>query len=100
MIAHWRSDLPITLVASKAQLLIESDQEFMLHIGLNGWNVLQDLSSEPIGLGRFGVTIDHMTALTSLEFTRQWVDGSWEGTDYAIEVTAESGLANRATSMR
>jgi glucoamylase len=85
-IAHWRSDLPLSLVDSSASLLIESEREFMLHIGVNGWNELEDIASEPIGFGRFGVTIENLSSLRSLEFTRQWVDGSWEEIDHAIEV--------------
>ncbi len=84
--AHWRSDLPVSSVPADASLLIESEREFMLHIGVNGWNELEDISSEPIGLGRFGVTIENLKALRSVEFTRQWVDGSWEGLDHIIDV--------------
>ena len=89
-LTHWRSDVPTVLVNANSRLLIEADSEFMLHVGVNGWREIRDMASEPIGLGRYGVTLNDVSSIDSLEFTRRWLDGVWEGHDYSICVSHDS----------
>jgi glucoamylase len=86
VVVHWRSDIPVSRINSNVGLLIEAEREFALHIGVNGWQQVRDIASESIGLGRFGVSIQDVSDFESLEFTRQWSDGSWEGQDYRLDV--------------
>jgi glucoamylase len=82
--AHWRSDVPIAVLAPGKKLLIEAERAFTLHLGMNGWNEITDMASEPIGLGRFGVMLHLQPNWESIQFTRHWPDGTWEGQDHNI----------------
>ncbi len=69
---HWRSDLPVDQIPTGARLIIEDNRPFMLHVGVNGWQEVEDIESEELGLGRHGVALEANAAFSSFEFTRWW----------------------------
>jgi glucoamylase len=85
--AHWRDSAPCQVVEHATPLIVEGEQPFRLHIGVDGWQNAIDLHSEPVGFGLHGVRVEavRLGARHSLEFTRQFVDGrGWEGRDWRV----------------
>lgn len=85
--AHWREQAPCQNVEHTMPLVIEGDEPFRLHLGVDGWQKPIDLDSEPLGFGLHGVRVDagRLGAQHSLEFTRHFADNrGWEGHDWRV----------------
>jgi glucoamylase len=85
--AHWREHAPCQTVEHDTPLIIEGDQPFQLHLGVDGWQNIVDLESEPLGFGLYGVRVEaaKLGAQHSLEFTRHFADErGWEGHDWRV----------------
>jgi hypothetical protein len=78
VVSHWRDDFPLSSVASGSAVTIEADEEFTLLVGVDGRRDVEDIESELLGLGRYGVTLEAAPIFRSFEFTRRWSDGSSE----------------------
>ncbi len=88
---HWRESVPFDALPAGRGLLIERAAPFTLHLGVDGWQQVRDLPSEPLPLGSFGVRLDadELDGHARVEFNL--VDGSsgaWSG-NYGIALGAE-----------
>jgi glucoamylase len=85
--SHWREHAPCLAVEHGVALIVEGDQPFRLHLGMDGWQNIVDLDSEPLGFGLYGVKIEtgKLVGRHSLEFTRHFADDrGWEGCDWRV----------------
>lgn len=67
--------------------MIEDSQPFLLHLGFDDWQSIEDRASVPLGLGMHGVQIDRgeLEPWKKLNFTRfNRAEGRWEGVDHTI----------------
>ena len=55
---RWRNETPVPTLAIGRTLLIEDRREFALHLGWDGWQDIEELQSEPLPFGLWGVAID------------------------------------------
>jgi glucoamylase len=86
---HWRTDTPFDVLPAERDLLIEMDKPFVLHMGFDGWQTIEDRPSAPLAFGRHGVRLSRaeLAGRSVLDFTRFFVDeAKWEGRDYSIKV--------------
>jgi len=77
---HWRESVPFEALPRGRALLIERGAPFTLHFGVDGWQQVRDVRSEPLPLGMFGTRLEPeaLAGHTSLEFTlRDLVSGDW-----------------------
>lgn len=83
---RWRNETQVPTVARGRTLLIEDRHPFSLHFGWDGWEDIEDLESEPLPFGLWGVVIDgdRYRGRARLNFTRRY-GGRWEGQDHAVE---------------
>jgi hypothetical protein len=89
---HWRTETPFVTLPADRDLLIEMQSPFLLHIGFDGWNSVEDRPSAPLPFGRHGVrlTRDELADRRVLDFTRYFLnERRWEGVDYRVRCTAE-----------
>ncbi len=56
---HWRLSAPFRTMPVGRDLLVEHDQPFILHQGVDGWQGARDRPSTPLPFGLHGVRIDH-----------------------------------------
>ncbi len=84
---HWRSDAPVTVVASGFSLAIEDSRPFTLHWGRDAWQDVQerDASAAPFGLWVVQFTAEELAKVGRLNFTRRYSEG-WEGIDHVVVV--------------
>lgn len=85
---HWRSDVPFSTLPKGRTLLIENVQPFVLHMGHDGWQQMEDRPSEPLGLRMHGVHVKGAAGIDGhqLNFTFFYPgDGHWEGRDYTVD---------------
>lgn len=84
----WREQAPVFGLPAGRALVIEADEPFTLHAGVDGWQAVDEHDSQPLGLGRHGVRLEpgRLTGHTSLEFTRRFESG-WEGRDWRVELS-------------
>jgi glucoamylase len=89
---HWRSDAPFAAMPRGRHLQIEAGGPFTLHIGVGGWQRVEDREAQPVGLGMYGVRLDAAwietaatTGVLEINFTRRF-DEVWEGADYLVVV--------------
>jgi glucoamylase len=84
---RWRNETPVTSLAIGRTLCIEDRQAFTLHLGWDGWNDIEDLESEPLPFGLWGVVIDadRYRGRKQLNFTRRYGE-RWEGQDHLVEI--------------
>ena len=87
---HWRRDVPFDSLPAGRDLLIDLAQPFVLHVGFDGWQGIDDRASSPLPFGRHGVrlTAVELRGRGALDFTlRDPGDGRWEGRDYRISLS-------------
>lgn len=89
---RWRNETPVQSLASGRTLVVEDRQPFMLHLGWDGWQEVEELVAESLPFGLWGVTIgpDRYSGRGQLNFTRRYGD-QWEGQDHAVEFVAAPG---------
>ena len=78
------------LPACGTRLLIEMQSPFILHIGFDGWNSVEDRPSAPLPFGRHGVCLTRaeVAGRSVLDFTRYFLnEGRWEGVDHHVRCT-------------
>jgi glucoamylase len=83
---RWCNETPVTALATGRKLLIEDRRDFTLHLGWDGWQDVEDLESEALPFGLWGVVIDpaRYRGRGRLNFTRRY-GGRWEGQDHVVE---------------
>jgi glucoamylase len=93
----WRDAAPVSELPPGRTLVVEDTQPFTLHFGFDEWQTITELSSQPLGLGMFGVALPPATlgGHTSVQFVRRYIDGHWEPStrnDVQLGVTAAPAL--------
>ena len=86
---YWRGDVPFAALPPGRSLVIEDRQPFVLHVGFDGWQGVQDRASAPLGLGMHGVQMDRTELMDGkeLNFTRLFPEsGRWEGLDHLVRL--------------
>ncbi len=90
---HWRTNIPFADLPTGCAILIEDIRPFTLHYGFDQWDpsTITDLAASSLPFGLFGTFLDadQLAGQTSLQFTRRWNDGSWEGSDHTIALAAQ-----------
>lgn len=84
---HWRTDTPFDALPAQRDLLVEMERPFVLHMGFDGWQAIEDRPSAPLAFGRHGVRLrkDELAGKRILDFTRYLIhDSKWEGADHRI----------------
>jgi glucoamylase len=87
---HWRTETPFATLPADRDLLVEMQSPFILHVGFDGWNSVEDRPSAPLPFGRHGVrlTRGELAGRRALDFTRYFLnEGRWEGVDYHVRCT-------------
>jgi glucoamylase len=88
---HWRTDTPFDVLPANRELLIEMERPFVLHMGFDGWQAIEDRPSSPLPFGRHGVRLRRaeFAGRSVLDFTRYFVtDAKWEGRDHSIKLSS------------
>jgi glucoamylase len=88
---HWRTDTPFDGLPAQRDLLVEMESPFLLHMGFDGWQAIEDRPSAPLAFGRHGVCLrkDELAGKRVLDFTRYLIhDSKWEGADHRIWLAA------------
>ncbi len=86
---RWRSTAPVHELPAGRALLVEDTRPFVLHLGYDGWHgPTVDRPAEALPLGMFGVTLaaDELTDHDTLQFVRQYDDGSWDPHDTEVMI--------------
>jgi glucoamylase len=84
---HWRDEVPVFVLESGRDLLIEDRLPFTLHLGFDGWHAVRDEIAQLQPLGLWGVRLKHqeLGEYLDLDFTRHYASG-WEGTDHRVHL--------------
>jgi glucoamylase len=101
---HWRPETPFDVLPEDRDLLFDLPTSFVLHVGSDGWQQIEDRPSTPLQFGRQGVrlTKDELAHRRVLDFTFYFVDAArWEGRDYQVRLASndESGLPEKPRVM-
>lgn len=91
---HWRAELPFERLPAGRDLLVDSDAEFLLHAGFDGWREAFDRASAPLGCGRHGVRLSRaeLAGHASLQIKRYFpARARWEDNDHEIALTEAGG---------
>ena len=89
--SHWRPDTPFDVLPKDRDFLIEMGSPFVLHMGFDGWQAIEDRSSAPLPFGRHGVRLRRaeLAGKGVLDFTLYFVkDAKWEGIDHQIQLAS------------
>jgi glucoamylase len=88
---HWRADMPFDTLPANRDLLVETREPFLLHLGFDGWQAIEDRPSRPFAFGWHGVMLsgDDLASRQLVDFTCYFIDAArWEGADHHVRVTA------------
>jgi glucoamylase len=86
---HWRPDLPVDSVPEGRDVLIDMPTPFVLHLGFDGWQDIEDRPSTPLAFGRHGVRLPASSfgRRQVVDFTFYFVDsGQWECLDHHLRL--------------
>jgi glucoamylase len=86
---HWRPDLTFDVVPAGRDVLVDMPAPFVLHLGFDGWQSLEDRPSTPLAFGRHGVRLaaKDFDGRRVADFTIYLVDtAQWEGRDYHVRL--------------
>jgi glucoamylase len=86
---HWRPDLPFDSVPEGRDVLIDMPTPFVLHLGFDGWQDIEDRPSTPLAFGRHGVRLpaNAFGRRQVVDFTCYFVDGGqWECLDHHLRL--------------
>lgn len=95
-VIHWREQAPCREAPGDGVLLVEADAPFVLHLGVDGWNAVDEHASAPTGFGLHGVRLElaALGAQHTLEFTRRYLDArGWEGRDWSVALVPAAAAA-------
>ena len=84
---YWRDNGPVLRLPTGCTLLIEDHQPFTLHYAFDNWqHDLGEQEARPGPFGMFSVSFspDRLQDRGTLDFTRRYQDGRWEGNDHAV----------------
>ena len=84
---HWRPDLPFDAVPEGRDILIDMPLPFILHVGFDGWQGLEDRPSAPLAFDRHGVRLQakEFDRRLVVDFTFYFIDEAfWEGRDHHV----------------
>ena len=86
---HWRDELPIQRLPEGKELRIEAFEPFLLHVGFDGWQRVENRRAEamPFGLWSVLIAARELQHTREVNFTRCFDDG-WEHCDHRIELSA------------
>jgi hypothetical protein len=74
---------------------------FVLHLGFDGWQAVEDRLSASLPFGRHGVRLSkgELVGRGVLDFTRYFLnEGKWEGADHHIRLASEQQVEDRKSS--
>jgi len=89
---HWRTDTPFDVLPEDRDFLIEMGSPFVLHMGFDGWQAIEDRSSAPLPFGRHGVRLTRaeLAGRGVLDFTLYFVrDEKWEGINHQVKLASQ-----------
>ena len=92
---HWRNELPIQRLPNGKELRIEAFEPFLLHVGFDGWQRVENRPAEAMPFGLWSVLIAdrELQNAGEVNFTRRF-DGGWEHRDHRVELlTPVAGTA-------
>jgi glucoamylase len=100
----WRDTAPVLALPPGRALVVEDTQPFMLHFGFDGWQGVTEVSSSPLGLGMFGLSLAPamLASHGSLQFVRRYSDGHWEASsrnDVQLGVARPPALRRTPTAI-
>jgi glucoamylase len=86
---HWRDELPIQRLPKGKGLRIEAFEPFLLHVGFDGWQRVENRHAEAMPFGLWSVLIadQELQNTREVNFTRCFDDG-WEHRDHRVELLA------------
>ncbi|CAK7193554.1 Glucoamylase [Commensalibacter sp. Nvir] len=80
----WNDTVACNHTSCQNKLWIQASQPFTLRYGLNNWQNTQEISSQLLGLGIYGASIDIKNlAGQKIDFTRKFLD-QWEEKNWHI----------------
>jgi glucoamylase len=86
---HWRRDTPFDALPADRDLVVEMPTPFMLHLGFDGWEAIEDRPSTPLPFGMHGVrlTKGELAHRQVLDFTCYLLEeAQWEGMDHHVRL--------------
>ncbi|MGW8229391.1 MAG: glycoside hydrolase family 15 protein, partial [Gammaproteobacteria bacterium] len=96
--ACWTPSARITLIAKHQTLVLLLPEAAVLHIGINGWQNIRDLTTRPSAVGLHYVEFHPELETHSIEFTWRLHSGSWHERDYQLTVLPrQAGAATTST---
>lgn len=90
---HWRPETPFDVLPEGRDLLFDLPVPFLLHLGYDDWQKVEDRPSTLIAFGRQGVrlTKDELAHARVLDFTFYFAsEGRWEGRDHHVQLAART----------
>jgi len=86
---HWRDEVPVRHLPRGKSLVIEDREPFVLHLGVDGWQRIEDRQAAlaPFGLWSVRIAQHELQSAAQLNFTRRYKRG-WEQRDHLIELAA------------
>lgn len=87
--AYWSLQAPISTIEKGHYLVLLLPAGAIVHIGINGWQHVQDISTQTSALGLHWLKLDYRRYknLKSIDFTWRWLNGDWHGCDYSLSIT-------------
>jgi glucoamylase len=88
---HWRPETPFDVLPEDRDLLVDLPTPFVLHLGFDGWQGIEDKPSMPLPFGRHGVRLTKSDCAHRrvADFTCYLVDAArWEGRDYHVRLAS------------
>ncbi|HEY1709357.1 MAG TPA: glycoside hydrolase family 15 protein [Rhizomicrobium sp.] len=86
---HWRSEVPFDTLPCDRDISIEASAPFLLHVGFDGWQGIEDRPSSPLPFGRHGarLTARELAHRSVIDFTLYFTgEECWEGIDHHVRV--------------
>jgi glucoamylase len=90
---HWRPDAPFETLPDACDLLVDRAEPFLLHLGFDGWEGIEDRRSTPLAFGRHGVRLGpaDFRGRSTVEFTMYLTDQArWDGRDYRVALPSRA----------
>jgi glucoamylase len=84
---HWRPETPFDTLAAGRDLLVDLPTPFILHVGFDGWQSVEDRRSTQHSFGRHCVRLNRKGFVDrkAVDFAIYYVDaGKWEDRDHHV----------------
>lgn len=89
---HWRTHTPVRRLPAGCELVVEDPAPFTLHFGFDGWSgptiAERPAQAQPFGMYAVRFTPAELDGHGSVQFTRRYPEGRWEGTDNTVALGA------------